>query len=115
MSYATLLVDICTTQRYTEGARDAAGMPAKTWADLLVDEPCRLQAGIGRGIGRAGVEVKVGAKLVVADYLFFIGDVDITEQDRVIIDGATYSVVLVADKQDGVDSHHKECLMQTVR
>ena len=115
MTFASLLVDVCTTQRYTEGARDAAGAPAKTWANNLVDEPCRFQSGTGRGIGRAGMEVRVGAKVVVADYLFFIGDVDITEQDRVVSGGVTYEVLIVADKQDGVDSHHKECMLKAVR
>ncbi len=115
MTFASLLVDTCTTQRSTEGARDAAGAPAKTWADNLVDEPCRFQSGLGRGISRAGMEVRVGAKVVIADYLFFIGDVDITEQDRVVSGGVTYEVILVADKQDGVDSHHKECLIKAVR
>ena len=115
MSYTSLLVETCTTQRYTEGARDAAGAPAKTWADNLTDIACRFQSGTGRGIGRAGMEVRVGAKLVIADYLLFLGDVDITEQDRVVSGGITYEVILVADKQDGVDSHHKECLVKAVR
>ena len=115
MTFATLLVDTCTTERYTEGARDAAGAPAKTWADFLVDEPCRFQTGTGRGISRAGMEVRVGAKVVIADYLFFIGDVDLTEQDRIVSGGVTYEVLIVADKQDGVDSHHKECFIKAVR
>ena len=115
MTFASLLTDTCTTERYTEGARDALGKPAPTWADNLVDEPCRFQTGTGRGIGRAGMEVRVGAKLVVADYLFFIGDVDITEQDRVVSGGVTYEILIVADKQDGGGSHHKECMLKAVR
>ena len=117
MSYTSLLVNTCTIQRYTEGAQDAAGAPAKTWAAVpaLTDIACRFQSGTGRGIGRAGMEVRVGAKVVVADYLLFLGDVVVTEQDRVVSGGVTYEMFLVADKQDGVDSHHKECLVKAVR
>ncbi len=115
MSFASLLIDVCTTQRYTTGAQDAFGKPAETWANNLVDEPCRLQAGIGGGNTFAGREIRVGAKLVEAEYLLFIGDVDITEQDRVVIDSVTYEVILVNDRQNGSASHHKECPLKTVR
>ena len=82
--------------------------PVNTWADQLADEPCRLMTGIGK-------DLKVGAEVVVADYNLFLGDVDITEQDRVEIDSITYEVLLVQDRQNGIGSHHKECLMRTVR
>ncbi len=115
MSYTGLLVNTCDVERYTTGVPDAYGTPAKTWAAHLSGIACRFQSGTGRGIGRAGMEVRVGAKVVVADYLFFTGDVDITEQDRVVSGGVTYEVLLVTDKQDSTDSHHKECLLKTVR
>ena len=107
MSYTSLLIDTCTVRRYTEGVVDDYGTPAKDWDDH-VDEDCRLEAG-------AGIELTIGAELVIADYRLFLGDVDITEQDRVIIGTITYEVLLVADKQDGIDSHHKECLMRVTR
>ena len=108
MSFTSLLTNTCTTQRFTEGVADSYGNPALTWADHLVDEACRLMATSGR-------ELKVGAELVVADYKLFLGDVDITEQDRVIISGITYEVLLVEDKQDSTTSHHKECHMRVSR
>ena len=108
MSYSSLLINTCTTERFTEGAADDYGMPSKVWADHLVDEPCRLVTGTGR-------EVQVGAQVVIAEYQLFLGDADITEQDRVTIDEVLYEVLLVTDRQDGVNSHHKECLMRTVR
>ena len=115
MSYTSLLIDTCDVERFTTGANDDYGQPTKTWAVHLDDIACRFQSGTGRGIGRAGMEVLVGAKVVVADYLLFLGDVDITERDRVVSGGVTYEVILVADKQDGTDSHHKERLLKTVR
>lgn len=108
MSFVSLLINTCTVERYTIGAADAYGIPAKTWANHLTDEACRLMATTGR-------EVLVGAEVVIADYKLFIGDVDITEQDRVVIDSITYEVLLVEDKQDDSASHHKECAMRVVR
>ena len=117
MSFTSLLIGTCTIERYTTGAADAYGTPAKTWADHLVDEPCRLMAG-SRAIGSAagaGGEILVGAKLVVADYILFIEAVDITEQDRVVSGGVTYEILTVADRADGMASHHKEVYLKTVR
>ena len=108
MSYSSLLIDSCDVMRFTEGAIDDYGHPIKTWAVYLDDTACRLQAG-------AGKEIYVGAEVVIADYKLFLGDVDITEQDRVVLNSVTYEILLVADKQDGIDSHHKEVFMQTVR
>ena len=61
------------------------------------------------------MELKGGAELVVADYLLFLGDVDVTEQDRVVLDSITYQILLVKDEQDGVDSHHREVLLKVSR
>jgi len=146
---------------------DSYGQPVQDWLPVhaLDDIPCRLMT-------TGGKEVTVGAEVVVADYKLFLGDVVITEQDRVVVllassivigtDGneyvcilaheakainkpitganyatywgavgpgygsawllgtayvpaVTYEVLLVMDRQDGVASHHKECLMRVVR
>lgn len=108
MTFAALLINICTIKRFIPGVADGYGNPTGTWDDHLVDQACRLMAGSGR-------EVKVGAEVVIADYKLFLDNVDITEQDRVIIDGTTYEVLLVGDRQDGANSHHKECFMRVSR
>ena len=108
MNYDSLLIDVCTTERFTEAAADDYGMPTKVWDEHLVDEPCRLVTGTGR-------EVQVGAQVVIAEYTLFVGDVDITEQDRVTVDEILYQILLVSNRKDGVNSHHKECLLRTVR
>jgi len=107
MSYTSLLIDTCTIERFGEGAADAYGKPAITWSDHLT-EACRLQAGVGK-------ELTIGAEVVVADYKLFLGDVDVTEQDRAIVEGVTYQILLVMNRSNGVDDHHKECLMRAVR
>lgn len=38
MSYTSLLINTCTTQRFVEGAQDAYGNPTKAWVDHLTDE-----------------------------------------------------------------------------
>jgi len=108
MSYPSLLIYTCTVQRFAEGAFDTYGNPTLTWADHLIDEPCRLEASTGR-------EIKVGAEIVVADYKLFSEDVDITEQDRVVISGLTYEVLLVQDYADSTISHHKQVWMRISR
>ena len=107
MSYTSLLIDTCTIERFGEGAADAYGKPAITWSDHLT-EACRLQAGVGK-------ELQIGAEVVVADYKLFLQDVDVTEQDRAIVEGVTYQILLVMNRSNGVDDHHKECLMRAVR
>ncbi len=106
MSYTTLLIHSCITQRYTS-TEDAYGQPVKTWATNLTED-CRLVTG-------AGKELTIGAVVVIADYKLFLGDVDITEQDRVVIDSVTYEVLLVMDRANGADDHHKECFLRAVR
>ena len=108
MSYTGLLISTCTVRRYTEGPIDDYGHPTEVWADHLADEPCRLSASSGR-------EITIGAEVVIADYKLFLGDVDITEQDRVVLDAVTYQVLLVTNRQNGTADHHKEVYLQVVR
>ena len=112
MSYLSLLINTCTTQRFTAGAPDDYGTPTLTWADHLTDIACRLSSGSTSTTGR---EIKVGAEIVIADHTIFLGDVDVTEQDRIVIDSDTYEVLMVVDRKDGATSHHKECYLRTVR
>ncbi len=108
MTYESLLVDTGTIQRYTEGTQDIYGNPALTWADHLANIDCRLMATAGR-------ELKIGAEIVIADYKLFTEDIDVTERDRAVIATLTYEILLVEDKQDSNDSHHKELAMRISR
>ncbi len=116
MSYTSLLVNSASVWRYTTGAADGYGKPVETWAVVaaLSDIPCRIMP-------VSGVEVVRDAKVVVADYQLFLGDVTVTEQDRIKVYWGTvpawyeYEILLVKDRQDGADSHHKELLLRTVR
>ena len=120
MSYTSLLVNTCSVYRYTAAGTDSYGKPVETWAIVaaLTDIACRIMPVIGQ---TNGVEVKVGAELVIADYQLFLGDVVVTEQDRVNVYWGTtdawvmYEILLVKDRQDGTDSHHKELMLRTIR
>ena len=116
MSYTTLLINSASVYRNTPGLADDYGQPADSWAVVpaLSDIPCRIQDAGGR-------EVMVGAEVVVADYKLFLGDVTLTEQDKVYVYWGTvpawveYEILMVNDKQDGALSHHKECYLRVVR
>lgn len=107
MSFAELLINTATIQRFTEGVADDYGNPKKIWVDQPV-QPCRLVASGGR-------EIQVGAQIVIADEAVFFNDISVTEQDRVIIDSVTYEVILVLFRQDATGYHHKHCFLRTVR
>ena len=108
MSYTSLLINTCTTRRKHPGAIDAYGTPAPGWADELVNIICRFSTPSNR-------EIKVGAEVVIADLILFVEDVDITVQDRVVLNAETYEVLAVIPRQDSVSGHHKECLMRIVK
>ena len=108
MTFASLLIDTCDVLRFVPGATDAYGNPVKAWPVYLNDEPCRLTTPSGK-------EIKVGAEVVIADFELFLGAVDITERDRVLLDTVTYEILLVSERQNGTGAHHKECFLRAVR
>ena len=125
MSYAGLLINYVVGYRLTPGTPDDYGQPTvgESWDVIagLNDVPCRLMATTGR-------EVLVGAEVVIAEYKLFMparpDDENFTEQDRayVYVKDASdawiatmYEVLLVKNIQDGVQGHHMECLLRTVR
>jgi len=108
MAFADLLISTCIVSRYSSVSSDAYGQPIKTWVNIPPWRPCRLSMASGK-------EIQVGAEVVLADAKLFIGDVDITEKDRVVIGPLTYEVLFVATVQDGAGDHHKECYLRVVR
>ena len=108
MSYTTLLINSCTVRRYTTGAADSWGALEETWGNHLTDQDCRIAIPKGR-------EIMVGAEVVVADYVLFTQDIDVTEQDRIVLDGVTYEILLVKPLQDSTTDHHLELYLRVVR
>jgi hypothetical protein len=108
VSFTDLLINTCTVKRWNPTGTDEYGNSTGSWDDHLIDQNCRLMASSGR-------EIMVGAEVVIADYKLFIGDVDITERDRVVLDSTTYEVLLVAPRQDSSSEHHLECYLRVVR
>lgn len=115
MTYDSLLINECNIQEFTIAlAPDDYGHPIKTWQIKVVDGvsyeniPCRHVSGNGR-------EVKVGQEVHIIYDELFVGDIDVTVQDRVIIDTKTYQVVDVLFAQDGKGSHHKRLFLEIVK
>ena len=108
MTFANLLIHTCDIERFTEGVADAYGIPDKTWAVLYDDEPCRLVSG-------KPIEIRIGQEVVIVSDQLFVGDIDITEQDRVIIDTVTYQVLSVVFREDSFGAHHKECFLEVAK
>jgi len=116
MAYDTLLINSCTVLEDTGVATDGYGGIIPVWTQVAgqIEIDCRLMASSGR-------EVMVGAEVIVADYKLFLGDIVITERNRVdVYDVATatwirYEILLVSNMQDSAVSHHKECWLRTVR
>jgi len=108
MSFDSLLIDLCDIERNTPGLLNEYGYPAPSWGPHISNERCRLTASTGR-------EIKAGAEVVVADYKLFLSDVDVTEQDRIVVDGITYEILLVQEYADHTADHHKQLWMRASR
>jgi hypothetical protein len=108
MSYDSLLIHTCDIEHFAEGAIDDYGIPAKIWTATYEDEPCRHVSGNPR-------EIRIGQEVVIVSDQLFVGDIDITEQDRVIIDTITYQVLSVIFREDSLGAHHKECFIEVVK
>jgi hypothetical protein len=107
VSFASLLISTCTVQRYTDGATDAYGNKARTWADHLTDQPGRISYPKGRQIQR-------GTEITPVDAVLFTEDIDVLLSDRVVVDGTAWEVLFVADLQDATGDHHKEISLKRV-
>ena len=101
MSYTSLLINTATVRRYTTGAADAYGHLVETWGDHLTDQACRLSSPKGR-------QIQQGTEITPVDAVLFMQDIDVTVYDRVIVDGTTWEILFVADRQNGTGDHHKE-------
>ena len=108
MSFDSLLINTCTIRRYTTGAQDGYGNPVKTWADHLVNQPCRYSEPKNN-------EIKVEKEVLIYDLDVFLNDVDVTVQDRVVLNSETYEILGVKDRQDGTGKHHKELAIRTIQ
>ncbi len=112
MAYLDLLIQSCTIQEDLGGATDNYGNVAEDWQTLSTQD-CRIQPVMGRQ--GAGVEIRRGAEVVIAEYVLYLNDVDVTEQDRILLETVVYEILLVKRPQNGVGVHHRELFLRTVR
>jgi hypothetical protein len=107
MAFTDLLINTCTVQRWASLVSDDYGQPVKTWNDYLVDQKCRLSYPKGRQVQR-------DTEVIPVEAVLFLENIDVTEYDRVIVDGITYEILFVATLQGGSGNHHKELSLRRV-
>lgn len=107
MSYSSLLINTCTIKRHAITGTDAYGQPIYNWVDHLIDQSCRWST-------PKNTEIKIGAEVVIVDRQLFLEDIDITEQDRVVMDGETFEVIASVKRQDGISEHHVEAFLRRI-
>ena len=107
MTFESMLISTATIRRYGSVAIDDYGNPVKIWADYLTAEPCRISYPKGRQVQR-------GTEVVPVDAVLFVGDVDVTERDKAIVDGIEFEILFVSEPQDAVSGHHKELSLRRV-
>ena len=108
MTFDSLLIHTCDIESFTETGTDDYGRPTGNWTPTYENEPCRHVSGQGR-------EIKVGQEVVIVYDQLFLGDVEITEQNRVVIDTVTYQVLSVVFREDGFGAPHKHCYLEVVK
>jgi len=110
MTFDSLLINECDIQEFTETGTDDYGRPTGNWTLTYENEPCRHVSGKGR-------EVKVGQEVMIIYDELFVGDIEVTDQDQVIIhpDDLTYQIIAVLFRQDGKGSHHKHLFLEIVK
>jgi len=108
LSFTSLLINECDIKRFTDTGADDYGQPTKVWETLVGGIACRHVSG-------KGTEIKVGQEVVLVYDELFIGDVDVTEQDRIVVDDLTYEVLSVVTRQDGISNHHKHLYLEIVK
>lgn len=108
MSFADLLIQTCIIKRHSVLSYDDYGNPILGWTDYLPNVACRLASSGGR-------EIKRDIEVVIADYKLYLGDVDITELDVVLLELHHYAVLLVEPFRNANAIHHKRAYLQIVR
>lgn len=91
--------------------RDQGGQAIFAWADNAANIACRLE-----DASRIEVEAGQDRKIVVAAYnLMLPAGTSITEDDRVVIGGKTYSVLIAKSVEDDEAEHHVEAVLDLVK
>ena len=105
MGIASRLRHSCTIERAAHGARDEYGVPAESWTTLRTVR-CWYQPASRKEL----TESSSGGALR-EDGVVFMLPTDITEADRIVIDGTTYGIIDVHDAA-GKDQHYEVMVKQ---
>lgn len=95
-----LLPDTCVIQRYTQTGTALNNDPIYIWATLATVK-CRIS-------DAGGNESKEPNQAVITNPKIFLPVTDVTEKDRLLIDGDTYEVHVVYTIKGMAVAHHIE-------
>jgi hypothetical protein len=109
MSFQSLLYQRASILRNTASGKDTHGAPNETWTAVYTSVPCRLANSRGK-------EVLVKDQNVIEDNVLFMGaSADVTERDKILLDGVTYEILFVDAPRNATAIHHKQLSLRTVR
>ena len=106
MTFEALLINSAIVERYTSITKDDYGNPVKVWANHLT-----LWGRISYPKGR---QLQTETEIIPVEAVLFIENEEVTEYDRVTVDGTLYEILFVADSQDVIGNHHKELSLKRI-
>ncbi len=107
MSFKSLLNKTCAIRRLVVTGQDAYNKDVGSFDDLATGVACALQA---KRTGNR--EVFVANQAVVTTHVLFLEPRDVTEQDQIVVEGATYDVLTVRSATGR--AHHLELDLRRV-
>lgn len=106
MSFDSLLINEVLIERYTSAFNDDYGTPIKTFSTHL-----EIWGRISYPKGR---QIQRDTEIIPVEAVLFLEDEDVTEYDRVTVDGILFEILFVAELQDFIGEHHKELSLKRI-
>lgn len=109
MSFNSLLDRLCTIEAQVS-TQDISGQQIKAWSTLASNIKCRLDPVGG------GLQTKVDVIYESATHELFMRKQSsitlTTKEHRIIIDGDSYTILLVSDLHNSLTTNHLEILLE---
>lgn len=110
MSFDSLLNLTCTLQTNTPTV-DSSGQFIESWANTLTNLACRLDP-LGGGLNRMPTKVYESATHTL--YLRVPSTTVVTENQRIVLGGENYTILLVRKLYADTDASHLEVILELI-